>query len=98
LSRTGHLSNDQAREALEGLMHDELELVVGMHLSETNNRPEMVRAELGPVFIGTGVSVAIAHQDVPLVLAVGPPPRRGQLRLFGEEAPARGSVVAVRRR
>ncbi len=98
LSRTGHLSNDQAREALESLMHDGLELVVGMHLSETNNRPEMVRAELGPVFAGTGVSVAIAHQEVPLVLAVGPPPRRGQLRLFGEEAPRSRGVAAVRRR
>jgi phosphoribosyl 1,2-cyclic phosphodiesterase len=99
LSRTGHLSNDQAREALEGLMHGGLELVVGMHLSETNNRPAMVRAELESVFAGTGVSLAIARQDAPLVVTVGPPaPLFGQLRLFADGEPKAPRAIASRRR
>jgi len=98
LSRTGHLSNDQARTALEDLMHDGLELVVGMHLSETNNRPEMVQAELAPLFAGMGVRLGIANQDAPLVVTVGPPPRSGQLRLFGDEDAERHGTVASRRR
>ena len=35
----GHLSNQQAACALEQLLHNDLKVVVGMHLSETNNLP-----------------------------------------------------------
>ena len=45
-SRTGHLSNEQSCGALERLAHSGLEVVVGMHLSQTNNRPDLVEREL----------------------------------------------------
>lgn len=38
----GHLSNAQAAEALHALRHDRLNTVVAAHLSERNNRPELV--------------------------------------------------------
>jgi len=43
-SPQGHLSNAQAAHALAQLRHDRLRTVVGAHLSERNNRPELVRA------------------------------------------------------
>ncbi|MFT3776938.1 MAG: MBL fold metallo-hydrolase [Ottowia sp.] len=43
----GHLSNAQAADALARLRHDRLRTVVGAHLSERNNRPELVRAGFG---------------------------------------------------
>lgn len=38
---TGHLSNDQASEALVGLVGTNTETVVAMHLSQENNRPSV---------------------------------------------------------
>ena len=44
-SETGHLSNAQAAEALPGLVTEDTEVVVAMHLSQKNNRPSVcVRA------------------------------------------------------
>lgn len=40
----GHLSNAQAAAALAQLRHAHLSTVVGAHLSEHNNRPDLVRA------------------------------------------------------
>ena len=40
----GHLSNAQAQAALAQLRHAHLNTVVGAHLSEHNNRPDLVRA------------------------------------------------------
>lgn len=37
-SEYGHLSNDQARAELSGLLHPGLEAVVAMHISENNNQ------------------------------------------------------------
>lgn len=42
-SRQGHLSNSDAFELLDTLHHDGLRVVVFAHLSETNNRPDLVR-------------------------------------------------------
>jgi phosphoribosyl 1,2-cyclic phosphodiesterase len=41
-SRHGHLSNIDSCELLNSLLHDGLQVVVLAHLSETNNRPELV--------------------------------------------------------
>jgi len=38
----GHLSNVQAAAALAALRHDRLNTVVAAHLSERNNRPDLV--------------------------------------------------------
>ena len=44
--RLGHLSNRQAGELLEKLDHARLQHLVAGHLSERNNRPELVREAL----------------------------------------------------
>lgn len=82
-SRTGHLSNEQACTAVERLAHSGLEVVVGMHLSQTNNRPEMVVRELERILAGGGVGVAVAAQNQAVRVDVnGTAPRSGQLELF----------------
>lgn len=40
-SEKGHLSNDQAAEALRELVDEDTETVVAMHLSQENNRPSV---------------------------------------------------------
>lgn len=42
----GHLNNEQAAQALKALLHDHLHTVIAGHLSERNNRPELVQAAL----------------------------------------------------
>lgn len=49
----GHLSNRQAAQALAALRHDRLNTVVAAHLSERNNRPELV-AEAFARVLGCG--------------------------------------------
>lgn len=80
-SHTGHLSNEQTSTALERLAHSGLELVVGMHLSQTNNRPELVERELSAVLAGSGVRLEISSQHWPLAVDAGPE----QLSLFPEQ-------------
>lgn len=67
-SESGHLSNVQAAEAVEVLYSDRLEAVVGMHLSETNNTPHLVRATLEAAVarIGGSAEVHTAYQSVPV--------------------------------
>lgn len=45
----GHLSNEQSAQALTALLHPKLRLVVAGHLSQQNNRPELVIKALEPV-------------------------------------------------
>ena len=49
----GHLSNVQAAAALGALRHDRLNTVVAAHLSERNNRPELVSRAFAAV-LGCG--------------------------------------------
>ena len=49
----GHLSNAQAAAALAALRHDRLNTVVAAHLSERNNRPELVSRSFAAV-LGCG--------------------------------------------
>lgn len=67
-SERGHLSNDQAAEALRGLMGPRLECVVAMHLSENNNRPSIAERTLRSALDGAGhdarVEVAAQHMLV----------------------------------
>lgn len=67
-SRTGHLSNEQSCGALDRLVHSGLEVVVGLHLSRTNNNPDLVARELAAVLAGSGVRFAVAAQDRALVV------------------------------
>ncbi len=72
-SRHGHLSNAQARQALERLVHPGLRHVVAMHLSRENNRPALVQQALGSILRGGGVSLAVASQDEPLSVELEEP-------------------------
>ena len=72
-SRTGHLSNSQTRDALEQLVGPELQLVVAMHLSQENNTPDLVRAELGRVLAGSAVRCQVSSQDHSLVVDLPAP-------------------------
>jgi len=65
---TGHLSNLQAMRAIEQLCHTGLEVVVGMHLSRENNRPELAHRELARPVAGSAVAVAVADQVRPLLV------------------------------
>lgn len=49
LSDQGHLSNDQAAQLLQALMHPGLNTVIAAHLSERNNQPDQARQALAPV-------------------------------------------------
>jgi phosphoribosyl 1,2-cyclic phosphodiesterase len=55
-SDRGHLSNEQATEALQTLLCDQLKAVVGMHLSENNNEPQLA---------GVALQAALDNHDHP---------------------------------
>jgi len=69
-SRHGHLANHQSSEALARLRWDELAGVVGLHLSEENNRPELARAALTQG-VGAGVQAEALTRHEMARLALG---------------------------
>lgn len=81
-SARGHLSNAQACALLRRL-GPSLRQVVLMHLSETNNRPELARAAARDALVRRDVKLVVAHQKHPLVLELGGPARGRQLTLPG---------------
>jgi phosphoribosyl 1,2-cyclic phosphodiesterase len=74
--RRGHLSNDEAGQLLERVLHDGLENVVLAHLSERNNRPDLALQAARRILEGrrmsgsVGLSVA-AQGEVTTVAAQG---------------------------
>jgi phosphoribosyl 1,2-cyclic phosphodiesterase len=70
LGRHGHLSNVQARDALERLAHGGLEVVVGMHVSKENNTPHLVSRELEQVLDGSSVRTMVASQGEALEVVI----------------------------
>ena len=62
-SDAGHLSNSQSAAALERIAPSNLQVVCGMHLSETNNLHHLARESLAGV--GGSFTVAAAWQDQP---------------------------------
>jgi phosphoribosyl 1,2-cyclic phosphodiesterase len=64
----GHLSNVQSASALTSLLCDRLELVVGMHLSQSNNSPSLAHAALKSVVVDNGhcAQTVVASQGRPL--------------------------------
>ena len=86
----GHLSNDQAHALLRSLSK-ETHTVALMHLSETNNRPDMALTMAKDALSGRRIRLFAASQDDCLVLdaaaplipaPIGPPRRAEQLSLF----------------
>ena len=69
-SRHGHLSNADMTSLLASLVHDGLQIVVLVHLSLENNRPEIVRDMAAGVLKGHHAELHVAHQDVPTPLFV----------------------------
>jgi len=63
-SDVGHLSNASAAGALERLAGDTLGMLVGLHLSEQNNQPELARHTLAATAgeLGLGAEVLVASQ------------------------------------
>ena len=72
-SRTGHLSNEQCRDAVARLAHGDLEVVVGMHLSQENNRPKVAAREIARAVVGSRIRIDVARQDAPLVVDIAGP-------------------------
>jgi phosphoribosyl 1,2-cyclic phosphodiesterase len=65
----GHLSNHQAGQVLEGLLHDELRMVVLAHMSDTNNHPQKAVEEATHRLKKNGcqgIRILVSHQDRPL--------------------------------
>ena len=56
----GHFANDMAAQVLAACMHGGLKHLVAAHLSEQNNRPDLVRQALAPACGGSAADVVIA--------------------------------------
>ncbi len=65
LSDVGHLSNQASGELLASVVHRGLKKVVLMHLSETNNRPELARAAAQQALGTHSAEIVFARQHVP---------------------------------
>ncbi|MFO0631134.1 MAG: MBL fold metallo-hydrolase [Polyangiales bacterium] len=74
----GHLSNEQSHALLRRLDR-EVETVVLMHLSETNNRPELAREVAADALQDHPATLLLATQRTPLVVPRALP---RQLTLF----------------
>ena len=59
----GHLDNDAAMDVLRAVGAGQLRMVVGMHLSEENNRPELVQASIRQTLGNFDGDIAIADQQ-----------------------------------
>jgi phosphoribosyl 1,2-cyclic phosphodiesterase len=59
----GHLSNDTAGEILAALDRSRLSRVVGAHLSQQNNTPELARQALETALAGEAREIMIACQE-----------------------------------
>lgn len=64
-SRTGHLSNAEARDLVGELVHNQLHHVILAHLSEENNLPGKAAAEVAKGLNGSGVALCVAGPDQP---------------------------------
>jgi phosphoribosyl 1,2-cyclic phosphodiesterase len=65
-SDIGHLSNESCAELLSFVKHDRLQLVVLMHLSETNNHPDIAQVTVGQA--AGAVKMILAQQHCPTQL------------------------------
>lgn len=70
--RTGHLSNEAARDLLHELLHDGLVQVVLAHLSETNNDPGKALEVVGTIVGKSPLRLTVACQHGPGEMLVVP--------------------------
>lgn len=72
--RQGHLSNEDMCSLLHSLLHEGLQHVILVHISERNNAPDLVERRVRGVLKSHGASVFLATQDAPTpVFQVAPP-------------------------
>lgn len=64
-SEEGHCRNECAAELVECVAWDGLKYVVGMHLSRSNNHPDLVQFCLKTAVHGTGAEVLVSEQKTP---------------------------------
>ncbi|MGI9302550.1 MAG: MBL fold metallo-hydrolase [Gammaproteobacteria bacterium] len=62
-SNYGHLSNGQAAELLRRAEFPRLRTLIGLHISEQNNRPELALAAMSDALQGSCDDVRVADQD-----------------------------------
>ncbi len=65
-SELGHLSNDQSAQLVGAIDHARLRRVVGAHLSQTNNRPQLALDALARLQLPLQVQVELADQALGL--------------------------------
>jgi phosphoribosyl 1,2-cyclic phosphodiesterase len=59
----GHLSNTQAADLLQVILHKDLRHVVAAHLSEQNNHPDLVRSAIATCQEGFAYEIKIADAE-----------------------------------
>ncbi len=64
-SRTGHLSNIDAKDLIKELKIDNLEHIILAHLSEENNCPKKAVAEVAKGLNGSNITLHVAKPDKP---------------------------------
>jgi phosphoribosyl 1,2-cyclic phosphodiesterase len=62
----GHLNNRQAADLLSNMDTSQLTYIAGMHLSENNNTPQLVKEALSEVLAWQTGQINVAHQDLGL--------------------------------
>ncbi len=67
-SRRGHLSNHDMNSLLRHLLHDDLQLVVAIHVSQENNTADKARAMALQAMRGHPAELFVAAQDAPTPL------------------------------
>ena len=67
-SDVGHLSNEACGELLSSVKHSELRLVILMHMSETNNHPDLARLIARQALGQDSPNMIIAEQNHPTPL------------------------------
>ena len=86
LSRHGHLSNDDAMEALARIVGEGTSHLTLIHLSERNNHESIVRACADDLLarVGAAIEVGVASQHAPMtpIEVVRRSATKGQMRLF----------------
>jgi phosphoribosyl 1,2-cyclic phosphodiesterase len=85
LSRHGHLSNEDAMEALARILGEGTRHLTLIHLSERNNHESIVRACADDLLarVGAGIEIGVAGQHAPMTpIEVVRRSTKGQMRLF----------------
>ncbi len=67
-SKRGHLSNTDMNKLLKHLLHDELQVVVAIHVSQENNTEAKARAMAKQAMRGHPATLFVAAQDAPTPL------------------------------